>query len=102
MKYDTKIFLKYIFSEINPKNWMKNTNFYKLIILFILLYSVYFLDFQIQKKVFISVIGMIILIAIEIYVIHKSGYHRRWWRDKTGIPTKSEIKKWKFQKEKNY
>lgn len=88
-----KIFLKYQWEGMNPKNYLKNPNFYKWILIALLLYSVFFSDLKYNQKLIVTIAFCISLLFIEKYVEYIGGYWRHWWREKQGIPSRGEIKR---------
>lgn len=96
--YDTKVFWKYVFYEqLHPKNWAKSSTFWEYVLMFILLYSVFFSGFNIQRKAYITFAFLIAITFLKFYALYKSGYHRHWNRVRYGMPTKSDIKRIKTE-----
>jgi uncharacterized membrane protein YcaP (DUF421 family) len=100
--YDKKIFWKYFFAEyVNPKKFIKTSTFYEYILLLILSYIIFLTKLSRKIKVICFISFLIIIAIIKTFMIYKSGIHKGWWRQKTGIPTKSFIKKIKQRENDN-
>jgi hypothetical protein len=107
MKEDLKIFFKYIF-DINEFGRLIKDSFKQLIELknlsqLCLIISILLLALMAFKKVdsnFLNwfwIIGLFILsLYFRYYIVYKGGEHRKWYRDKKGIPSKKELLREEF------
>ena len=94
MKFDNKIFWKYIWYEhLNVKKMFKSSIFYEYILLFLLFYSVFFTSLDLGNKVILTVAFLFSYSFLKFWALYKSGYHRAWNRKKYGILTKSQLRK---------
>lgn len=97
MKSETKIFWSYIF---NLKGFLNSV--YDIIQdllmpkkLFFFLLILAFASLFLLKNRLLSIIFILLTIIIYLRIIYKTGDYMRWYRDKKGIPSSSEIKKLK-------
>jgi len=104
MNFDSKVFWRYIYHEhLNLKRFLKSSVFYEYLLIFILFYSVFFVKTSLANKVILTVCFLLGYSFLKFWALYKSGYHRRWHRLRTGMLTKSELRKKReeFKKEKN-
>lgn len=102
MDYDKKVFWRYIYyEELHPKNWIKNSVFYEYFMMFIIIYVVLFTDINLRGKAIIFLLFLAGITIMKFYTSYKSGFHRHWNRIRYGIPSKSDIKRMKKEREKN-
>lgn len=102
MNYDFKIFLRYLLDKhFHPKNYINSSAFYEYLLMGIFIYS-FFTAVSLRNKAIITICFIIAISFTKFLSLYKSGRHRRWNRDKLGIPTKSEIQKLKNFKSLNF
>lgn len=102
MKEDLKIFFKYLF-DVNEFGKLVKDSFKELfelknLSLLSLIISLLLLLLVIFKKIysnFFSWFLIILLFVLSLYfkymLVYKGGEHRRWYRDKKGIPARKNL-----------
>ncbi len=99
MKWENKIFWQYIYEEhIHPKNFIRKFSFYKGLLIALSFYIIFLTKISLNLKAYTFLITIILYTIIELYSLKKSGIAKRWYREKYGIPTSSQIKKMKKEK----
>ena len=94
MNRDKKTFWKYFFYEyMHPKTFVKAMGFYQLLITLVFFYGFLFLTFTLRGKAYFIIFYLLATAILEFRSLYKSGIHRRWDANRTGIPTKTELRK---------
>lgn len=93
MDYEKRIFWKYLWNEEISLKSISSYKFYQTLVMIIATFIIFFTPLTLRIKGYIFIVAWAIVILIYVWHIYKSGIHLGWWREKTGIPTKSYIKK---------
>lgn len=107
MREDLKIFFKYIFDvkefgKIVGEQFKTLKELKSLSQLSLILSIVFFFGILFQKipSGFWQWLGVIFLFVLSLYfrynIVYKGGEHRKWYRDKKGLPSKKDLLREEF------
>jgi len=94
ISFDAKTYWRYIYHEhLNIKKFLKSSVFYEYVLIFLLFYSVFFTSTSLANKVILTVGFLLGYSFLKFWSLYKSGVHRAWNRERTGMLTKSQLRK---------